>query len=147
VCGCSAEERFGALAPATKTTNNVMCNIMKLDLTKYKLITFFLFTGILSSCGMKEMINKTEKIRDIAFLHCECDDVRLINYSEQNFRTYAHLEIVGANGKSKKETAIQINEALKICISDYCKIDEFKLDFLNKGEHEIITIRYCKINE
>lgn len=114
---------------------------------KNKLILFLFLTFLFTGCEMQEMMNKTELIRDIAFLNCDCDDVRLLGYSEENFRTYAQIEIVGSNKNSKKETAKKINDALKIGVEDYCKIDEFKLDFLNKGKHEIITIRYCKINE
>jgi hypothetical protein len=112
---------------------------------KNKLILFIVLTILIGGCEMQDMINKTEMIRDIAFSNCGCDDVRLINYSEENFRTYAHIEIIGSDENSKKETARKINNALKIGVADYCKIDQFTLDFLNKGEHEIITIRYCEI--
>jgi hypothetical protein len=115
-----------------------------------KIIRLIFFLGLVTSidgCGFEEMRKRTEELHDITLSKCKCDDVRLINYSEENFRTYAHLEIIGSNEVLRKEIANKINEALKDSVSDYCKIDELKLDFLNKGTHDIITIRYCKINE
>jgi hypothetical protein len=105
------------------------------------------FCIILDGCNFEKMRNKKEKIHEVALGQCECDDVRLINYTEENFRTYVELEIVGSDESSKRGIANKINEALKDSIPEYCKIDEFILDFLNKGNHELITIRYCKIDE
>jgi len=110
-------------------------------------ILAFLIIILFNGCGMQEMMNKTNKIHDVALSNCSCDDVRLMNYTEQNFRTYAYIEVVGMNGFSKKEIANKINEALKREVTDYCKIDEFTMDFINKGNHETVIVRYCKIEE
>ena len=86
-------------------------------------------------------------MQSIAFSVCDCDEVRLVGYSEENFRTYAYIEIIGAEEKSKRQLALKINEVLKKGIDKYCSIDRLTLDFVNKGEHEVIVIRYCKLDE
>jgi hypothetical protein len=116
---------------------------MKILQVLFLLCLSFSFFG----CNIQDFRNKTEKIERITMAQCKCDDVRLINYTEENFRTYVELEVVGSGNFSKREIATKINEALKDSVTDYCKIDEFMLDFIDNGNHELLTIRYCKIDE
>jgi hypothetical protein len=117
---------------------------------------FFLpitFCLIASSCWFSDTIkrlqNRTKQLEEIATSVCNCDKVVITGYSEQDFRSYASLEVIGADlsKHTPKETASLINEALKSRMKDFCEIDKIQLVFTNKNKQESFIIRYCKIDE
>jgi hypothetical protein len=102
----------------------------------------------LSSCGFTEMMEKTNKMTKIIQSNCDCDDVRLLSYEDNTIGTItAYFEIVGTDIEKHSEIASKINNSLKKNISDFCNIDGLTLDFINKGEHNKITIENCEIKE
>lgn len=112
----------------------------------------FLLLGLLAitinSCGLDEMMDKTNKMTTIIKSNCDCDDVRLLNYEDiKGGNTTAYFEIVGADIELHKKLASEINDSLKANFPDYCKIDDLTLDFINKGNHNKISIQHCAVIE
>jgi len=121
-----------------------------------KSFRFFLpiiFCVITSSCWFNDTIERMQRrikqLEEITTSVCNCDKVILTGYSEENFRSYASLEVIGADFSkhTPKEFAAQINESLKSKMEDFCEIDRVQLTFTNKNKQESFIIRYCKIDE
>jgi hypothetical protein len=113
-------------------------------------ITFCLIT---SSCWFSDTIkrlqDRTKQLEEITTSVCNCDKVVVTGYSEQDFRSYASLEVIGADlsNHTHKEIASLINESLKSKMEDFCEIDKVQLIFTNKNKQESFIIRYCQIDE
>jgi hypothetical protein len=119
---------------------------MKNNNLKISLMLFILLS--ISGCGqMEEVMKKSEDIQKSLTTHCDCEEVRMINYSINNFTTTANYELVGCKFRSPKEEALRILTFLKKDVQGFCDIDEFTLDFINKGNHRPVLIEKCKLSE
>ncbi|MBO9702747.1 MAG: hypothetical protein J7604_21220 [Sporocytophaga sp.] len=119
----------------------------------FKFFLPIIFCLVTSSCWFSDAIerlqNKTKQLEEITTSACNCDKVMLTGYSEDAFRSYASLEIIGADFSkhTPKEIASQINDSLKSKMKDFCDIDRVQLIFTNKNKQKSFIIRYCKIDD
>lgn len=121
---------------------------MQLNENMKKILVLVSIVAFMGSCGMKEMMEKTNLMTEIILSNCDCDDVRLLSYEEATKGAItAYFEVVGTDIEKQDSVAVEINTALKKMISDYCDIDNLTLDFINKGQHNIIEIESCEVKK
>lgn len=112
------------------------------------LVIVSLIAVCLSSCGLSELMEKTDKMTSVVKSNCDCDDVRLLRYEDNKLgATTAYFEIVGTAVDQHLNVASKINDSLKLSIDNYCDIDAITLDFINKGNSHKISIKECTLIE
>jgi hypothetical protein len=107
--------------------------------------SLFALSLIAIGCGqMQEVMQKSQDIQRSLASQCDCEDVRMINYSIENFTASAHYELVGCQFESLEKESKRITDFLKKDIPGFCEIDDFTVDFINKGEHQVVRLKDCK---
>ena len=96
-------------------------------------------------CNMDDIVKKADLIEDILKAHCNCEEVRISNYSVSDItHTTVDCEMIGCPYTSKEAALKDIDSLLRSKIPDYCGIDEFTIDFINKGKHQVVSLDVCK---
>jgi hypothetical protein len=117
---------------------------MKYSFTHFKILLPMLFF-IVEGCGqLQEMMQKSQDIQRILASECDCEEVRMVNYSIENFTNSAHCEMVGCKFESLDKESERISALLKKEIKGFCEIDDFTIDFINKGKHQLVQLQKCK---
>lgn len=105
---------------------------------------------LLSACGLQEkVVNFLEignQINKAIMENCRCDMTANINYEISASGRHGSVQIVGSEIASKASAAKSIALALEKNVPDFCKFDEFGLEFINKGHSEVFSVRHCKVS-
>ncbi len=112
------------------------------------LYCLLLITSIASGCGfaeLDEIMKKSHLIEKTLQESCNCDEAEVLNYSVSNGNhTTISCKMVGCPYPDKEQALKEINTLLRKKIPGFCDIDEFTIDFVNKGKHETGQLALCK---
>jgi hypothetical protein len=95
---------------------------------------------VMTSCNVLE---KSQEIVTVLKDNCDCDDIRLVEYNWEDYKTTAHYEVVGCKFDSLETEQERVIQILKEQIDGFCDINSFTLDFINEMEHHAVTLRKC----
>lgn len=74
--------------------------------------------------------------------NCDCDDIRMIEFHWEDYKTTAHFELIGCEFDSLESEQNRVIEILKQ-VDGFCDINRITLDFINKMEHHPLVLRKC----